>query len=134
MTRMIFFNLPVKDLTASVDFFTALGFTFNPQFTDENATCMIVNDYAFVMLLVEPFFKTFTSKGIADTSKEIEALTAVSVDSRDDVDVFLSTAIEGGATESREAQDQGFMYSRAFADLDGHVWEVIWMDPSGIEG
>jgi uncharacterized protein len=134
MTRMIFFNLPVKDLTASVDFFTALGFTFNPQFTDENATCMIINDHAFVMLLVEPFFKTFISKDLADTSKALEALTAVSADSRDDVDAFLSTALAGGATESRDAQDAGFMYSRAFADLDGHVWEVVWMDPSGIEG
>jgi len=127
---MIFVNLAVKDLDKSVEFFTKLGFTFNPQFTDSNATCMIVNDQAMVMLLVEPFFKTFTKKELAPAS-QVEAMMAISADSRGDVDEIVDKAITSGGQKANDPQDHGFMYSRSFEDLDGHIWEVIWMDMSG---
>jgi predicted lactoylglutathione lyase len=134
MARSLFLNLPVKDLAASVDFFTQLGFEFNPQFTDENATCMVISDTAFVMLLVEPFFQTFTDKAIADATTVIEAITAISAESRDEVDELVGKAIEaGGLTTGRDAQDHGFMYQREFYDLDGHKWEVLWMDPNFVQ-
>lgn len=128
MAQKIFVNLPVKDLSVSMDFFSKLGFEFNPEFTNENAACMVVSESIFVMLLVEGFFQTFTKKDIADTTKVTEVLTALSVESREAVDRFLTTALEAGAEESREAQDLGFMYSRAFEDPDGHMWEVFYMD------
>ena len=131
MATQIFVNLPVKDLDKAVEFFTALGFSFNPDYTDENATCMIINDDAFVMLLVEGFFKTFTSKDIVDASGSTEAIMAFSVDSRDGVDDMFNKALAAGGKESQPAQDYGFMYSRSFQDPDGHLWEVMWMDPSG---
>ena len=131
MAKQMFLNLPVKDLDKSVQFFTALGFSFNPDFTDENATCMIVNDGAYVMLLVEGYFKTFISKGIADTGSAAEAIVAFSVDSRDAVDDAMRKALAAGGTPSQEAQDYGFMYNHSFQDLDGHLWEVFWMDPAG---
>ena len=131
MATQLFLNLPVKDLNRSVEFFTALGFSFNPDFTDENATCMIVNDGAYVMLLVEGYFKTFISKGIADTGSAAEAIVAFSVDSRDAVDDAMRKALAAGGTPSQEAQDYGFMYNHSFQDLDGHLWEVFWMDPAG---
>ena len=127
---MIFVNLPVKDLARSVDFFGALGFEFNPQFTDENATYMIVNDQAAVMLLVEQFYSTFTPKKIADASQVSEVLVGVSAESREGVDELLAKATEHGATEVGEPMDMGMMYQRAFHDLDGHKWEIIWMDPT----
>ena len=130
MSRMIFVNLPVKDLARSVDFFGALGFEFNPQFTDENATYMIVNDQAAVMLLVEEFYSTFTHKQIADASQVSEVLVGVSAESREAVDEFVATATAKGATEAGEPMDMGMMYQRAFHDLDGHKWEIIWMDPT----
>lgn len=128
MAQKIFVNLPVKDLSVSMDFFSKLGFEFNPEFTNENAACMVVSESIFVMLLVEGFFQTFTKKDIADTTKVTEVLTALSVESREAVDRFLTTALEAGAEEAREAQDLGFMYSRAFEDPDGHMWEVFYMD------
>lgn len=131
MATQIYLNLPVKDLDRSVEFFTALGFSFNPDFTDENATCMIINDDAYVMLLVEGFFKTFTSKSIADAASSTEAIMAFSVDSREGVDDMYRKAIAAGGTESQPVQDYGFMYSHSFQDLDGHLWEVMWMDPAG---
>lgn len=131
MATQIFVNLPVKDLDKAVEFFTALGFSFNPDYTDENATCMIINDNAFVMLLVEGFFKTFTSKDIADASGSTEAIMAFSVDSREGVDDMFTKALAAGGKESQPAQDYGFMYSHSFQDLDGHLWEVMWMDPAG---
>lgn len=131
MAKQIYLNLPVKDLNRTVEFFTALGFSFNPDFTDENATCMIINDNAYVMLLVESFFKTFTSKSIADATNTTEAITAFSVDSRDAVDETVRKALAAGGTPSQEVQDYGFMYSHSFQDLDGHLWEVMWMDPAG---
>lgn len=130
MASQIFVNLPVKDLNKSVEFFTRLGFSFNPQFTDENATCMIVGENNFVMLLVEPFFKTFTKKEIADATKTAEAIIALSVDSREQVNEMADKALAAGATESNAPQDQGFMYNRSFQDLDGHLWEVFYMDLS----
>jgi predicted lactoylglutathione lyase len=105
--------------------------SFNPDFTDENATCMIVNDGAYVMLLVEGYFKTFISKGIADTGSAAEAIVAFSVDSRDAVDDTMRKALAAGGTPSQEAQDYGFMYNHSFQDPDGHLWEVFWMDPAG---
>lgn len=133
MSRMIFLNLPVADLQRSIDFWTGLGFTFNPQFTDENATCMVISDDACVMLLTEKFFSTFTSKDIVDTTRYTEAITAISAESREEVDRLADTALATGGSPSSPPQDEGFMYSRAFADPDGHLWEVLYMDPSAIE-
>lgn len=131
MATQIYVNLPVKDLNRTVEFFTALGFAFNPAFTDENATCMIINDDAYVMLLVEGFFKTFTTKSIADATSTTEAIMAFSVDSREAVDQTIRKALTAGGTPSQEVQDYGFMYSHSFQDPDGHLWEVMWMDPAG---
>ena len=129
MARQIFVNLPVKDLKRSVSFFTALGYRFNPQFTDDNATCMIVSDDIFVMLLVEPFFKTFTKRQLCDTRTHTEGLVAISVDSRAEVDRLVKTAVAAGGSYAVDAQDHGFMYGWSFYDPDGHHWEVFWMDP-----
>ena len=131
MAKQMFLNLPVKDLDKTVEFFTALGFKFNPDFTDENATCMIVNDDAFVMLLAENYFKSFTSKQVADAGSTAEAIMAFSVDSRKGVDEVVRTALTSGGTASEDAQDYGFMYTHSFQDPDGHLWEVFWMDPAG---
>jgi uncharacterized protein len=133
MSRMIFVNLPVKDLTKSVDFFTRLGFEFNPAFTDQNATCMVVSEQACVMLLVEDFFKTFTKKDITDTVTHTEAILALSADSRQEVDELLGKAVAAGGQQLDTGQDEDFMYARSFADLDGHLWELLWMDASAIE-
>ncbi|MBE4716770.1 VOC family protein [Pseudarthrobacter sp. AB1] len=131
MATQIYVNLPVKDLKRSVDFFTALGFSFNPDYTDENATCMIINDNAFVMLLVEGFFKTFTSRDVADATSSTEAIVAFSVDSKEDVDATVRKALAAGGAPSQEVQDYGFMYNHSFQDLDGHLWEVLWTDAAG---
>jgi uncharacterized protein len=133
MKTKIFVNLPVKDLNKAIAFFTKLDFKFNPQFTDENATCMIVGENIFVMLLVEKFFKTFTKKEICDTSKNTEVIVALSADSREKVDQMMSKAIESGGSESRDPQDHGWMYGRSFEDIDGHIWEIIYMDESAIK-
>ena len=130
MTTQIYVNLPVKDLQNSIDFFTHLGFTFNPQFTDANATCMIVGENIFAMLLVEPFFKTFIKKEIADATKTTEVLLALSVDSKPEVDEMIKNAFDAGGKEARETQDHGWMYTRAFEDLDGHIWEIFYMNES----
>ncbi|VXB13101.1 Glyoxalase [Arthrobacter sp. 9AX] len=131
MANQLFLNLPVQNLKRSVSFFTALGFTFNPDFTDENATCMVVNENAYVMLLVEAYFKTFTSKDVASTKGSAEAIIAYSVDSRDAVDEAVRTALANGGSPSQDPQDYGFMYNQSFQDPDGHLWEVFWMDPAG---
>jgi predicted lactoylglutathione lyase len=133
MATQIFVNLPVKDLNKSVEFFTKLGFTFNPQFTDENATCMIVGENNFVMLLVEKFFKTFTKKEIADATKTTETIIALSMDTRERVDEIGDKALAAGGKESNETQDHGFMYTRSFQDLDGHIWEIFYMDPAHVQ-
>jgi uncharacterized protein len=130
MTRQIFVNLPVKDLNKSIEFFTHLGFTLNPQFTDENATCMIVGENIFAMLLVEQYFKTFTPKEICDTSKSAEVLVALSFESRAEVDEIVAKAIAAGGSTYKEPIDMGFMYQHGFQDLDGHIWEIFFMEES----
>ena len=133
MATKIFVNLPIKDLNRTVDFFTKLGFSFNPQFTDEDATCMIVGEDIFVMLLVEKFFKSFTKKEICDATKDAEVIIALSAESREKVDQMINRVIKAGGTESREPQDHGWMYGRSFQDIDGHLWEVIYMDVSALQ-
>jgi predicted lactoylglutathione lyase len=132
MATKIFVNLPVKDLQRSVEFFRRLGYTFNPQFTDENATCMIVAEDIYVMLLVEKYFQTFTPKPVADATKSTEMLIALSTDSRAAVDEMVAKAVAAGATTPNAAKDYGFMYQHGYQDLDGHLWEIFWMDPAGI--
>ena len=127
MPTQIFVNLPVRDLQKSVEFFGKLGYAFNPQFTDENATCMIISDDIFAMLLVEPYFRTFIEKDIADAHRTAEVILALSADNRDAVDALVGKALAAGATEPRAAQDHGFMYQRSYQDLDGHLWEVFHM-------
>lgn len=131
MATKIFVNLPVKDLEKSIAFFTNLGYTFNPQFTDEKATCMIIGDNIFVMLLVEQFFKTFVPNAIADAKKSTESIICLSAESRDEVDELVKKAIESGGSLYKEAQDHGFMYGHGYQDLDGHLWEIMWMGDGG---
>jgi len=133
MARKIFVNLAVKDLDKSVQFFTKLGFSFDPRFTDEQATCMIVSDEAFVMLLVESRFKDFTKKELADPRTHTEAILAVSAESRAQVDELADKALEAGGSPANDPTEMGFMYGRSFQDLDGHLWELMWMDPSAAE-
>ncbi|SRR6266508_2751082 len=133
MNTKIFVNLPVKDLNRAIEFFTKLGFTFNPQFTDENATCMIVGEDIFVMLLVEKFFKTFTKKEISDAAKKTEVIVALSAESRESVDQMLNKVVEAGGKEHKEPQDHGFMYLRSFEDINGHLWEIFYMDESAMK-
>ncbi len=129
MTRQIFTNLPVKDLNKTIEFFTKLGFKFNPQFTDENATCMIIDKDSFVMLLVEKFFKNFIpNKKICDAKNNTEVLVALSAESRKKVDEMIDKAVAAGGTEYRKAEDHGWMYGRAFEDINGHIWEIVYMD------
>jgi len=128
MATQMFVNLPVKDLKETRDFFSGLGFSYNPQFSDENAASMIINEDCFVMLLAEPFFKGFTKKELVNAHKSTEAILAISADSKEGVNAMLKKALSMGATETREAHDHGFMFVRSFNDLDGHIWEVIWMD------
>jgi uncharacterized protein len=130
MASQIFVNLPVKDLKKSIAFFTRLGYKFNPQFTDDTATCMIVSDNIFVMLLTHAKFKTFTPNAICDATKSTEVLLAVPVDSRGNVDSMVRNAVAAGGKTFNKPQDHGFMYYHAYQDLDGHIWEVMWMDPS----
>lgn len=132
-SRMLFVNLAVQDLVRTKAFFAALGFTFNPQFTDDNAACMVVNDQALVMLLARPFFQGFTSRAICDSTTHAEGLYGVSCTSRAEVDSLMDKALAAGATDANKVQDHGFMYGRAFFDLDGHHWEVMWMDPATVQ-
>ena len=130
MSRMMFVNLPVRDLDRSVAFFSALGFEFNAAFTDHNATCMVLSEQAFVMLLVQPYYASFTTKPLADPATTSGAILAVSAASRAEVDTLVDAALAHGATPVQDPQDQGYLYGRSFFDLDGHGWEVMWMDPS----
>lgn len=132
MTTKIFVNLPVKNLDRSLEFFTQLGFTFDPQFTDETATCMIVGENIFVMLLTHDKFKTFTSKEICDTTKNTEVLVCLSVESQEKVDEMVRQAVKAGGSTYNEPQDHGFMYGHGFQDLDGHIWEIVYMESSTI--
>ena len=132
-SRLIFINMPVKDLAASKEFFGGLGFEFNPKFTDDSCACMVVSDQAYVMLLVEPRFGDFTTKSVADAHSTTEAIVCVSAESREDVDAFADAALGLGGSAANEPTDHGFMYGRSFNDPDGHLWEVMWMAPEAVE-
>lgn len=132
MPTKIFVNLPVKDLPKSIAFFTALGYSFNPQFTDETGTCMIVADDIYVMLLTETKFKVFTPKPICDATKSTEVIIALSCENRQAVDDLMKKALAAGGSTYDEPQDLGFMYQHGYQDLDGHIWELFYMDPSTI--
>jgi uncharacterized protein len=133
MSKKIFVNLPIHNLKASMDFFTQLGFTFNLQFTDDTTTCMVISDDIFVMLLETERFKTFTPKKIVDAKQNTEVLIALSYDSRAEVDDLVKKAVAAGGTTYNEPKDMGFMYQHGFQDLDGHIWEVFFMEPSHVE-
>jgi predicted lactoylglutathione lyase len=130
----LFVNIPVRHLQRSIEFFEALGFTFNQQFTDATATCMLVGEDAYFMLITHEKFKDFAKRPFGDPRKETNALFAISVNSRADVDETVKKALTAGGTPVGEGQDLGFMYSSGFYDLDGHHWDVFWMDPSTIQG
>jgi uncharacterized protein len=132
MATKIFVNLPVKDLKKSMEFFTKLDFTFNAQFTDETAACMVVSEDIYVMLLTHDKFKTFTPNAICDATKSTEVLVCLSCESREHVNDMVRKAVGGGGTTYNDPQDHGFMYGHGFQDLDGHIWEVIYMEPSAI--
>ena len=128
--RQLFVNLPVRDLARSKAFFARLGFDFDPRFTDARAACLVVSDTAAVMLLEERFFRSFTRREPCETTRHTEALVAVSCESRAAVDRVAGAALAAGATPAMEPVDRGFLYGRSFQDLDGHQWEVVWMEPS----
>jgi len=133
-SRKLFVNLAVRDLPRSIEFFKKLGFEFDPRFTDETATCMLVGEDAYVMLLTEAKFRSFTRKQPCDTSTHSEGLFAFNVGSREEVDAIVKTAVEAGGKVAFDPLDHGFMYQWAFYDLDGHHWEVFWMDPAAVQG
>ena len=133
MDRMIFINLPVADLTASNDFYTGLGFTINPQFSDEKTTCIKISEQIYVMLLIRERFSDFVVGEIGDPAKDTSVLLALSAQSRAEVDGLVSSALANGGKSWMPAQDHGSMYGHSFADPDGHVWEVIYMDMAAIE-
>jgi predicted lactoylglutathione lyase len=132
MATQIFVNLPVKDLNKSIEFFTSLGYSFNPQFTNEQGASLVISDNIFFMLLTEPFFKSFIKKEIADATKVAETINCISVDSREAVDEMVRKAVAAGATIPNEKQDYGWMYGHGFQDLDGHLWEFAYMDMNSI--
>lgn len=134
MSTKIFVNLPVRDLEASKAFFGALGYTFNAQFSDETAASMVINEHIYAMLLTHKKFQEFTPKSIADATKTSEVLIALSFDSKGDVDQLVDKALKAGGSEARPAFDYGFMYGRSINDLDGHIWELFWMDPAHVQG
>jgi uncharacterized protein len=130
MARKIFVNLPIKNMEKSKAFFGALGFGFNPQFTNEQGACMVVAEDIFVMLLIESFFQTFIKKPISDAKKATEVLVCLSCESRAEVDAMVKKALAAGGTAPNAPQDHGFMYAHGFEDVDGHIWELVWMDPN----
>lgn len=129
MQPKIFVNLPVKDLDKSKDFFSKLGYAFNSQFTDDKAACLVISDDIYAMLLKKQFFKSFINKEIADSGKTTEVMLALSAENKEQVDKLFNKALAAGGKEARKTEDLGFMYGRSFEDLDGHMWEVFWMDP-----
>jgi predicted lactoylglutathione lyase len=133
MATKIFVNLPVRDLKRSMDFFGKLGFTFNSQFNDETAACMIISEDIYVMLLTENKFKTFTRKKNCDATESTEVLLCLSSGSRDEVNEVVRKAVAAGGTNYKEPEDHGFMYGHGFQDLDGHIWEVVFTEPSAIK-
>jgi predicted lactoylglutathione lyase len=130
----LFVNIPVRDLQRSIEFFEALGFSFNAQFTDATGTCMLVGEDAYFMLLTTERFAGFSKRPVADPRTETSALFALSVDSREAVDEMVRKAVAAGGSHAVDPQDHGFMYGWSFYDLDGHHWEVFWMDPQAIAG
>lgn len=133
MSTKIFVNLPVKDLRKAMAFYSALGFRNNPQFTDETAACMVISEEIYVMLLTHAKFKGFTPKAISDAAKTTEVLNALSRESRAEVDEMVRNAKAAGGKTFNDPTDHGFMYHHAFEDLDGHIWEVMWMAPSAVQ-
>jgi predicted lactoylglutathione lyase len=132
--RKLFVNVPVRDLQRSIDFFETLGFSFNTQFTDSTATCMLVGEDAYFMLLTGEKFRSFSRRAVGDAQTETSAMFAISAETREDVDTLADRALAAGGSPAAEPQDHGFMYLRSFYDLDGHHWEVFWMDPATIQG
>ena len=132
-SRLIFVNLPVKDVAASIAFFRALGFDFDEKFTDTSCACMVISEQAYAMLLDESRFAEFTTRPVADARSVTEAIMCVSAESRDAVDAFADAALGAGGTRAGEPMDHGFMYGRSFHDRDGHLWEVMWMSPEAVE-
>lgn len=130
MNTSIFVNVPVRDLTAAMAYYKALGFDHNPQFTDETAASVVISDTIYVMLMTHEKFESFTKQPVPDARTQIAALYALSRDSREAVDAIAEAGLKAGGSEQRPAEDYGFMYSRAIADIDGHVWEYVWMDMS----
>ena len=133
MPRKIFVNLPVKNLDSAIAFYSALGFVNNKQFTDETAACMVISEDIYVMLLTHAKFKQFTPKDISDATKTSEVLNCLSRDSRAEVDATVRSAVAAGGSTFSDPQDHGFMYHHSFQDLDGHIWEVMWMDPAAVQ-
>lgn len=134
MNTQMYLNLPVKNLSRSIEFFTKLGYTFNPQFTDENATCMIVGENIFVMLVVEKFFQSFIDKQVCDAMKSTETMVGLSCASRAEVDEMVRKAVAAGGAPHRKPQDHGFMYEHGYEDLDGHIWDLFYMEPGATPG
>ncbi|HEX6972162.1 MAG TPA: VOC family protein [Limnochordia bacterium] len=132
--RKLFVNIPVRDLQRSIDFFEALGFRFNTHFTDATATCMLVGEDAYFMLITPDKFQGFSRRPVADARHETGAIFAISAGSRAEVDAFVEQAVASGGSQAADPQDHGFMYVRSFYDLDGHHWEVFWMDPAATQG
>lgn len=130
MHKQIFVNLAVNDLPKSRPFFESLGFSFNPQFSNDQGACLVIGDNIFAMLLVKDFFKTFTSKPLADPRKSSEVLLCLACESRAEVDTLVAKALAAGGTAPRAPQDHGFMYGHGFEDLDGHIWELVYMNPN----
>ena len=133
MSTKIFVNLPVRDLSRSIDFFTGLGFSFDAQFTDENAACLVISDDIYAMLLVEKFFKSFTPKQVADATRTTEAIVALGLDSREQVDELAGKALASGGRPANEPMEHDAMYGRSFQDPDGHIWEVFHLDPAAVQ-
>lgn len=133
MPTQIFVNLVVKDLPKAKAFFGALGYSFNPQFTNNYAACMVISETIYIMLLTEPFFKGFTRKELVDAKKSTEVIVCLSAESRAAVDEIVSKAVAAGGRIYNEPQDHDFMYCHGFEDLDGHQWEFAFMDPSYLQ-
>lgn len=131
--KLIFVNLPVKDLPSSMKFFKELGYTFNEQFCDETAACLVISDTIHAMLLTYEKFQGFTPKTIVDATKATEVLICLSCESREEVDALVAKAVAAGGSTYNEPQDHGFMYAHGYQDLDGHIWEAMWMDPTAIQ-
>ena len=132
--RKLFVNIPVRDLQRSIRFFESLGFAFNTQFTDATATCMLVGEDAYFMLLDRERFAGFAKRPTGDPQRDTTALFAIGVESREAVDAMVGTAVANGGSHALEPQDYGFMYGWSFYDPDGHHWEVFWMDPAAVQG